>query len=283
MPHAITGRHVSQLCPGAVFVPLAALLSAQQPHTETTCSTCCHAACVCSSQVAICTYLPQVAQMDADVEPVDVDSSADEEEMKQAALDHLDATVISYVLVSVLQKHVFIVYVCDEMCTLSTVTAAMVTAAIIRFVCSMPAQLGAPCIRAGSWNAGPLVHDWYVGSAAVDVRLRLVWRGLAWAAHSHLTHTHVPRTVRCGSGRASQWHACYVLQELLLEPTRMRTPSWPSSSPSAFMWVVKNLVLHALLRVRCQGCMQQQWSPLNQLECTVCNTSSCLWNTSLLS
>lgn len=43
----------------------------------------------------------QVAQMDADVEPVEAASSADEEEMKQAAQDHLDATVISYVLVSI--------------------------------------------------------------------------------------------------------------------------------------------------------------------------------------
>ena len=41
--------------------------------------------------------------MDADVEPVEVASSADEEEMKQAAQDHLDATVISYVLVSVVR------------------------------------------------------------------------------------------------------------------------------------------------------------------------------------
>lgn len=42
----------------------------------------------------------QVAQMDADIEQAEVGSSADEEGQKQAATEHLEATVISYVLVS---------------------------------------------------------------------------------------------------------------------------------------------------------------------------------------
>lgn len=37
--------------------------------------------------------------MDADLEQAEVASSADEEDYKQAALDQIEATVISYVLV----------------------------------------------------------------------------------------------------------------------------------------------------------------------------------------
>jgi hypothetical protein len=73
----------------------------------------------------------QVAQMDADVEPVEVASSADEEEMKHAAQDHLDATVISYVLVSVVCMR-------SAVCLYSMLSTrcGLVTAAIIHCVCS---------------------------------------------------------------------------------------------------------------------------------------------------
>ena len=129
--------------------------------------------------------------MDADVEPVDVDSSADEEEMKQAARDHLDATVISYVLVSILRMYSLAVCLCKHMSTLLVLTAI----AIRRCICSMPArQVGAPCICAGSWNAGPLVHNWCVGSAAVDVPLRLVGMHLPGMLRAirpiHMFHQH---------------------------------------------------------------------------------------------
>jgi hypothetical protein len=91
------GQHVQAWCLAAAAVPA----PRQFPTRLAVCTAlgAVQRGCVCAGLTSCRCVTPQVAQMDADTEQVEVASSADEEELKQAALDHLDATVISYVLV----------------------------------------------------------------------------------------------------------------------------------------------------------------------------------------
>jgi hypothetical protein len=86
--------------------------------------------------------------MDADEEQVEVASSADEEELKQAAQDHLDATVISYVLVGF----------CGTCCCTSAHTCL---AALLGFDYLLN-DIAYGCMSAGSRDAGPLLYNWCV-------------------------------------------------------------------------------------------------------------------------